>query len=48
MWRYCACGLSLADMEERMKRVAALAPTSGGEVDSGTGEVMAVKSEYRV
>jgi hypothetical protein len=47
MWRYCACGLSLADMEERMKRVAALAPTSGGEVDSGTGEVMPAKSEYR-
>jgi hypothetical protein len=31
-WRYCDCGLSLADMGERMKRVAALAPTSGGEV----------------
>jgi hypothetical protein len=46
MWRYCACGLSLADMEERMKRVAALAP-SGGQVDGGTGEVMPGKSEYR-
>jgi hypothetical protein len=46
MWANCACGLSLADMEERMKRVAASAPASRGEVDSGTGEV-AVKSEYR-
>lgn len=44
MWRYCACGLSLADMEERMKRVAAMAPSA---VDTGTGPVQAVKQEYR-
>lgn len=44
MWRYCACGLSLADMEERMRRVEATTPR--GEVDNATGEVQPAKQEY--
>lgn len=44
MWRYCACGLSLADMEERMKRVEATTPR--GDVDGESGQLQPPKQEY--
>lgn len=44
MWRYCACGLSLADMEERMRKVEASTPR--GDVDTQAGVVQPPKQEY--
>lgn len=43
MWRYCACGLSLADLEEKMKHVTAFASRES-QFDAGT---MLSKPEFR-
>lgn len=43
MWRYCACGYTVAEMQERMRRVEATTPR--GEPESASGDVQP-KQEY--